>query len=132
MIISSVDEMINLWDNLSKKHNKILLYGDLWAWKTHFTKWFARWFWYDINIVQSPTYTYINEYLDKILHIDMYRISDFDEIVEKWIFDKIEQYDNIIIEWPKFESNYIDASWTKIIIEKTSENDRKVIIDWYI
>ncbi|MBO7095090.1 tRNA (adenosine(37)-N6)-threonylcarbamoyltransferase complex ATPase subunit type 1 TsaE [bacterium] len=37
----------------------------------------------DPKKVQSPTYTYVNVYDDKLLHIDMYRLETFKDLIEK-------------------------------------------------
>ncbi|MBP7885477.1 tRNA (adenosine(37)-N6)-threonylcarbamoyltransferase complex ATPase subunit type 1 TsaE [Patescibacteria group bacterium] len=68
--------------------------------------------------VTSPTYTYLNEYDTKVLHIDMYRISQSTDLLHKGILDKIENYNNIIIERPKFESDYSDDDRLKVEITK--------------
>jgi len=128
MIIKSPEEMIELWTQIAKKNSKILLYWDLWAGKTHFTKWFASGIWINPDKVQSPTYTYINIYENKLLHMDMYRLDDVTEFVEKWILDQIGEYDYVIIERPKFEENYVDNSWLKIQIDKISEKERKITL----
>jgi tRNA threonylcarbamoyladenosine biosynthesis protein TsaE len=118
--------MIDYGRSLSLKHSKILLYGDLWAWKTHFVKWFVSWLWIDIKKVQSPTYAYVNIYDNKILHIDMYRIVNFEQLLEKWILELIDNHEYILIEWPKFEQEYTDNKWKIIHIEKLDELTRKI------
>lgn len=128
MLIKSPEEMIKLWNEIAKKNSKILLYWDLWAGKTHFSKWFAQWIWINPDKVQSPTYTYINIYENKLLHMDMYRLNDLNEFIEKWILDQIWEYDYVIIERPKFEENYVDNSWLKIQINKISENEREITL----
>ncbi len=128
MIIKSVQEMIDLWKEYSKKNKKILLYGDLWAGKTHFIKWFASWLGIEPDLVQSPTYTYLNIYENKILHIDMYRLESFESLIEKWILEMISDFDYVCIEWPKFEENYIDKTWQKIKIDKIDPQTREIHI----
>ena len=110
--------MINLWKELAKKYKKILLYGDLWAGKTSLTKGFAQWLWIESNLVQSPTYTYINTYDNKLIHLDLYRLENIQDLIEKWIQDQLEDFDFVVIERPKFE-DYLDLdSYTKITIKK--------------
>lgn len=126
MLIKSANQMIELGKELGKKHKKILIYWNLWAWKTHFVKGFVQNLGIDSEMVQSPTYTYINIYDDKVLHIDLYRLKKFDDFVEKWILDIINDFEYICIEWPKFEESYIDNSWIKINIEKNDPKTRKI------
>lgn len=125
MLINTPDEMFKLWNELSKKYKIILLQWDLWAWKTLFTKWFASWLWIDENLVQSPTYAYLNSYNWKLLHIDMYRIQDENDIREKWINDQISNHEYIIIEWPKFVDNLDISKYVTINIQK--DWDKRIV-----
>lgn len=129
--ISSPDQMIELWKTLWSKYHKILLYGDLGAWKTHFTK--GYWLNYDINPqeIQSPTYAYLHEYHDTVLHIDMYRINSYDILFEKGIIERIDHHDYIVIERPKFEKYYADSEWLQITITKWEGSTRSIHIKQY-
>ena len=125
MIINTPQEMINLGKQLAKKYKKILLYGDLGAGKTSLTKGFAQWLWIESNLVQSPTYTYINTYDNKLIHLDLYRLENIQDLIEKWIQDQLEDFDFVVIERPKFE-NYLDlGAYTKITIEK--DWDKRIV-----
>lgn len=125
--IKSPEEMVDFAKELIKKwHNKFLLIWELWAGKTHFSKWVAIWLWLNDYNVQSPTYTYLNIYEDTLLHIDMYRLEESEDALQKWIFDAIDNYDNICIEWPKFTEYYVDNDWIKLEIKKVDENTRTV------
>lgn len=126
MLIRSVDEMFELWAKLSQQNKILLLNGALWAGKTLLTKWFASWLSIDPNIVQSPTYTYINIYDHKLLHIDMYRLQEYDDLVQKWILDQIHQYEYIVIERPKFVDQIWFSNYLQIDIDKKSQNQRIV------
>ncbi len=126
MIISTAQAMMDFGKELSQKHNKVLLVGDLWAGKTTFVKGFAAGLGIDPNEVHSPTYAYLHVYDDKLVHIDMYRIEDERAMIEKGILDAIFEYDYILIEWPKFEDYYCDdGEWLRVEIEK-KEDEREV------
>ena len=125
MIINTPEEMFNLWKEMSKKHKIVLLFWDLWAWKTLFTKWFANGLWIDENIVQSPTYAYINSYGGKLLHVDMYRIENENDVREKWINDQISNHEYITIEWPKFIDSLDISNYVKVFIAK--DWDRRIV-----
>ena len=63
---------------------------------------------------------------DKLLHIDMYRLDTFEDLVEKWIIDLVNQYEYILIEWPKWTEK-LNLSWTKTLtIKKTWDNEREI------
>ena len=124
--INSPKEMHELWIELSKSESILFLVWNLWSGKTTFAKWFAEWLWIDPRKVQSPTYTYVNIYDDKLLHIDMYRLESFEDLVEKWIIDLINEYEYILIEWPKWTEK-LNLLWTKTLsITKTWDQEREI------
>lgn len=129
MIIDSPEKMMEFGKELAEKYKVVLLEWDLGAGKTLLTKWFASQLGIDEKKVQSPTYTYINTYDDKLLHLDMYRFENFDDVVEKWILDQISNYEYMAIEWPKF----VDKLWLKnyvlIKISKIDQDKREIIIE---
>lgn len=117
--LSNEQSMIEFWTSLLASWSKFLLHGDLWAWKTTLTKGIAAWLGIDPTQIVSPTYTYINIYEDKLLHIDMRRIETEQQIHTLWLLDLIDQYPYIVIEWPKRENNYADSLWQEISISQT-------------
>ena len=129
MIIATPEEMTQYGKQVGEKYDFVLLEGELGAGKTHFAKWFAEAKWVSPDKVQSPTYTYIHEHSDKLLHIDMYRIEDPDFLMHKWILEKIHNYPAVIIEWPKFTEQYVDPSRKRVSITKISPTERDVQID---
>ncbi|MDR0650612.1 MAG: tRNA (adenosine(37)-N6)-threonylcarbamoyltransferase complex ATPase subunit type 1 TsaE [Candidatus Peribacteria bacterium] len=109
-ILSSPEEMIQLGKNLATTSPIILLEGELGAGKTTFAKGFAEALNINPEIVQSPTYTYINIYDEKLLHLDMYRLENFQQMIEKGILDQLYSYPYLLIEWPKWiEQLALDA-----------------------
>lgn len=134
--ISSPEEMEQLWWRVAKAwYKKILLYGELGAGKTHFVKWFVKKLWWDPQLVQSPTYTYVHVYAlqkgrkeQKVWHFDFYRIEKKEDLINKWLHVLIEECDFVLIERPKFTSLYVDTTWLPIYIEKGAANDRKVCV----
>lgn len=128
MKISSPQQMLEFWMALAKEHKILLLHGELGAGKTLLTKWFAQWLWLDEHHVQSPTYAYLNVYDGKLLHIDMYRIKEYTELVEKWIIDQINEYEHIVIERPKFIDKLPVKNSVIVTIEKISETERSIKI----
>ena len=125
-VIHSPKEMHQLWLELSKSESVLFLVGNLWSGKTTLTKWFAEGLWIDPKKVQSLTYTYVNVYDEKLLHIDMYRLETFEDLIEKWIMDLINEYEYILIEWPKWTEK-LNLGWTKTLtITKTGDNEREI------
>jgi tRNA threonylcarbamoyladenosine biosynthesis protein TsaE len=121
--------MIQFGEKLAKSHKIILLEGELWAGKTTFTKGFAQWLGIENAKVQSPTYAYLNSYDNKLLHIDMYRIETYDQIIEKWIKEQIEEHEYIIIERPKFIEKINLGKTAKVVIKKIDTKTRKIKLE---
>ena len=126
MKISTPQQMLDFWIALAKEHKILLLHGELWAGKTLLAKGFAKWLWLNEHHVQSPTYAYLNVYDSKLLHIDMYRIKEYKELVEKWIIDQINEYEHIVIERPKFIDQLPFKKSTELHIKKISETEREI------
>ncbi|MBQ9554021.1 tRNA (adenosine(37)-N6)-threonylcarbamoyltransferase complex ATPase subunit type 1 TsaE [bacterium] len=61
-----------------------------------------------------------------LLHIDMYRLSSFEELVEKGILNQISEYEYIVIEWPKWEEQLDLENPLSIKITKISASEREV------
>ena len=126
-LIHSPADMKKIWSEIAQTHPIVLLEWELWAGKTTFAKGYAEGLGINSEQVQSPTYTYLNVYDDKLLHLDFYRLEHFDEIVEKGILDQMEQYEYILIEWPK----WIEKLWLSDVlhlqINKCWEFEREIV-----
>ena len=129
MKISTPEEMLEYGKMLAKKHKILLLHWELGTGKTLLTKWFAQGLELKEHHVQSPTYAYLNVYDNKLLHIDMYRIKEYNELVEKGIIDQINEYEHIVIERPKFINKLPIKNSAIITIEKISETERSIIVE---
>ena len=81
----------------------------------------------DESKIQSPTYSYMHEYEETLLHIDMYRLETPEDMIQKWILEKIEEYKWICIEWPKFQEYYQDNEFLSIDIRKLENEKRELI-----
>ena len=56
----------------------------------------------------------------------MYRIKEYDELVEKGIIDQINEYEHIVIERPKFIDKLPVKNSVIVKIEKISESERSI------
>lgn len=126
MLFSSAQELQTYAAYLARSETHILLSGDLGAGKTTFTQGFAYWLGIRPDEVQSPTYTYLHIYQEKLLHIDMYRITDQYQFINIELPELIESYPYVIIEWPKYTELYADHPRTRVHISKHTENSREV------
>jgi len=100
--------------NLSKKISKIIkpgdvifLYGEIGAGKTTFVRFLINHLEVENKIkksdVLSPTFNIVYDYdlgKIKIHHYDLYRIKNYEDILELGMFDILEDHIKII-EWPE-------------------------------
>lgn len=107
----------------------ICLKGDLGAGKTAFTRGFARFFGIKQG-VSSPTFTIMHRYdgTESINHYDLYRINDYDELVDIGFEEQIENGISLI-EWPDAFEEYFPADRIIINISRTGNGDDERIIE---
>ena len=104
--------------------------GDLGAGKTAFTRGLARGLGCG-DLVTSPTYTIVNEYLSgrlPLFHFDMYRLASSDDLWDIGWEDYLERGGICAVEWSE---NVADAMENAIFvtIEKTGEDSRRITIE---
>jgi len=109
----------------------ILLYGDLGAGKTLFTKGLAEEFGVeDVNEVCSPTFTLINHYKGRIpiFHIDLYRIEtgSLEGLGLDEIFDAPEAV--VIVEWAERLGTFNTTGAAEVFLSYVDEHSRKIRI----
>ncbi len=105
----------------------ITLKGELGSGKTSFVQGLAK----GLNVpeeyyVTSPTYNIINEYPGRLslYHIDLYRISDTDELYDIGFEEILDDEGIVAIEWPdRLPEGWIEAG-IKISIEITKDDSR--------
>ena len=104
--------------------------GDLGAGKTAFTRGLAKGLGCG-DMVTSPTYTIVNEYLSgrlPLFHFDMYRLSSSDDLWDIGWEDYLDRGGVCAVEWSE---NVDDAMENAIYvtIEKTGEDSRRITIE---
>jgi len=109
----------------------ILLYGDLGAGKTTFTRGLAAGFAIEaVDDVSSPTFTLINQYKGrvKIYHIDLYRVErgNLDGLGLEDIFDDPQAV--VIVEWAERLGNFETPGARKVFLEYVDGRTRKIDI----
>ena len=104
--------------------------GDLGAGKTAFTRGLAQGLGCT-DLVTSPTYTIVNEYLSgrlPLFHFDMYRLRSSDDLFDIGWEDYLDRGGVCAVEWSE---NVADALEDAILvtIEKTGEEERTITIE---
>ena len=104
--------------------------GDLGAGKTAFTRGLARGLGCT-DIVTSPTYTIVNEYLNgrlPLFHFDMYRLASSDDLWDIGWEDYLERGGICAVEWSENVEDALEEAVT-VTIEKLGEESRRITIE---
>ena len=104
--------------------------GDLGAGKTAFTRGLARGLG-SSEIVTSPTYTIVNEYLGgrlPLFHFDMYRLRSSDDLWDIGWEDYLDRGGVCAVEWSENVDDAMEDA-VCITIEKLGEDSRRITIE---
>ena len=104
--------------------------GDLGAGKTAFTRGLARGLGYT-DIVTSPTYTIVNEYLGgrlPLFHFDMYRLTSADDLWDIGWEDYLDRRGVCCVEWSENVAEALEDPIT-VTIDKLGENSRRITLE---
>ena len=113
------------------KSGTVIAYrGDLGAGKTAFTRGLARGLGCQ-DLVTSPTYTIVNEYLGgrlPLFHFDMYRLHSSDELFDIGWEDYLERGGVCAVEWSENVRDALEGALI-IRIEKTGDTSRTITLE---
>ena len=104
--------------------------GDLGAGKTAFTRGLARGLGAG-DMVTSPTYTIVNEYLSgrlPLFHFDMYRLASSDDLWDIGWEDYLERGGVCAVEWSENVADALEGA-IRVRIEKIGDEDRRITIE---
>lgn len=115
-----------------KPGNVLALYGELGAGKTTFVRYLTE----ALKVpsrVQSPTFVIVRKYvggtesIKTVNHVDLYRLTNIEEIMDLGLDDLINEPGSItIIEWPELVEKELTKNTIKIKFEIVDENERKI------
>ena len=104
--------------------------GDLGAGKTAFTRGLARGLGAG-DMVTSPTYTIVNEYLSgrlPLFHFDMYRLASADDLWDIGWDDYLDRGGICAVEWSENVEEAMEGA-IRVRIEKLGEDERRITIE---
>ena len=116
------------------KDDILLLNGDLGTGKTVISKAICKFFKVSDTVI-SPTFNILKIYntndknIKKILHFDLYRIKDKNELINLGFYDYLAYDDSLVlIEWPTFAYELIDRPYYDIrILRDTNDINKRTI-----
>ena len=112
---------------LDNVHSKIMLFkGSMGAGKTTLIKALVRRLG-SLDVVSSPTFALMNEYLTKdckIYHYDFYRLKELEEALDLGFDEFIEEDAWNMIEWPDLVVGLLPLSYVEIEIDKLTDTKR--------
>lgn len=103
------------------------LSGELGAGKTAFARGFSRGAGVPEGTVSSPTFALVNAYEGaslRILHADLYRVSDADELYAAGFYDLLTSGAALLVEWIDRVPEAAPADWLEIRIERAAPGRR--------
>ena len=104
--------------------------GDLGAGKTAFTRGLAKGLG-ATDMVTSPTYTIVNEYLSgrlPLFHFDMYRLASADDLWDIGWDDYLDRGGVCAVEWSENVREAMEGA-IRVCIEKLGEEERRITIE---
>ena len=104
--------------------------GDLGAGKTAFTRGLAKGLG-ATDMVTSPTYTIVNEYLSgrlPLFHFDMYRLASADDLWDIGWEDYLDRGGICAVEWSENVREAMEGA-IRVCIEKLGEEERRITIE---
>ena len=131
--ISSEGELGEISKEILKRfpEKKIFLFeGEMGSGKTTFIKAFCKQLGCEDDL-SSPTYSIINEYVnkngEKIFHADLYRLKSVEEALDLGIETYLDSTNYFFIEWPQIVESLIFEPYLQIKI-KTTGQQREIVV----
>ncbi len=116
-----------------KSGDFVAFFAEMGAGKTVFVRGIAQRFKLE-EMVCSPTFSIVNEYPyegeKKLVHCDLYRIRNEQELYEIGFFDYLKDENVLMLaEWSEKIVEFLPKNYFKVKIEIVSENMRKILIE---
>ncbi len=131
----SEEETLGLAEKLGlffKGNDTIVLTGPMGAGKTAFVRGLARALKLDSNMVNSPTYTIVNEYKSggkALFHFDLYRVEQLSELVEIGWDDYLSRDGVVVVEWGEKAKGYLPYPHYQADFSIVDETTREIAVE---
>ncbi len=106
----------------------VILKGDLGSGKTTFVRAVAEARGVDESLINSPSYTIVNEYAGNppIYHIDLYRVGDVSELTEIGWDDFISRDGIVFVEWGERAEHRLPDRYYLAVFTIIDEQQRRI------
>lgn len=113
---------------LLKPGDLLVLKGELGAGKTVFVRGLAQALGLDMDAVNSPSYTIVNEYLGErpLFHFDLYRVMDTSELYEIGWDDYLQREGLIVVEWGDKAAECLPSTYYVVEFQIIDEQTRRI------
>jgi tRNA threonylcarbamoyladenosine biosynthesis protein TsaE len=133
IVSHSEDETLALALKLSasfKPGDVVVLKGPLGAGKTAFVRGLATGMGMDESLVNSPSFTFVNEYSGEIplFHFDLYRLSSPDDLYEIGWDDYLTRRGIVVVEWGERADELLPTRYYLLEFTILGENERGIDI----
>ena len=107
----------------------VAMFGGLGMGKTAFVRGMAAGLGLDAQ-VSSPTFALVNEYGGdpSLVHLDMYRVTSWDDLYSTGFFDYIDEGCILAVEWSENVEAALPADALRVTISETGETGRRIEI----
>ncbi|MEW6412532.1 MAG: tRNA (adenosine(37)-N6)-threonylcarbamoyltransferase complex ATPase subunit type 1 TsaE [Candidatus Zixiibacteriota bacterium] len=135
IISHSEEETLALASKLAllfKPGDVLVLTGVLGAGKTVFVRGLAAAMGIDESIVNSPSFTLVNEYQGEktLYHFDLYRLGDSSELYEIGWDEYLSRDGLVVVEWGEKAAGYLPERYYQMEFGIVNETDREINISF--
>ena len=118
--------------NLFRAGDVLVLTGILGAGKTVFVRGLAAAMGIDEDLVNSPSFTLVNEYKGEksIYHFDLYRLADASELYEMGWEDYLNRDGLVVVEWGEKAGGLLPQRYYRIEFGIIDEVQREINITY--
>ena len=108
----------------------LALYGGLGMGKTAFVRGLASVLCPDAQ-VSSPTFSLVNVYggTPPLVHFDMYRVTDWDDLYATGFFDYLEQGCILAVEWSEHIEGALPEDAVRITLSRVDDTTREITVE---
>ncbi len=135
VVSHSEDETMALAEKLAKSFlpgDVLVLVGPLGAGKTAFVRGLARGLGIDPSLVNSPSYTFVNEYPGgdrRLYHFDLYRMQQSNELYEIGWDEYLSREGIMAVEWGDKAAELLPQKYYVLEFRIAGETERQIDIE---